>query len=426
MRNVRIVTRHEFRTATTRLSYIITTAAVPVLVALGVAGFAIFTLVTRGDAGTESAPSVERSSDLPRLGYVDLTGSPPLFGGHQEQASAVFTPLADREAGIAALEAERIDALFVFPPDFAESGTVAQVQIAEDEAGVFGPEVRSYSQALRGFVLSNLFADEVPARLASRLHTPYRLATEVIGTESTDADDLGFDIGRAAFFAIAGVSLLVSVFFSSGYMLNALVEEKENRVMEVLLSSVKPDALLLGKFFGLGAAGLLQMAAWLASIGAGVLALGLLVEIPANLLTMPGVGDIAIAAAYFLFGYALFSSLMAAVGAVTTSLREANQISALVIVPAFIPIWLNFILFSDPEGFVARALSYIPVTAPVAGLIRLAIDAMEPLETVAALVVLAACAAGALWLALRLFRTYLLMYGKRPTLKEMARSVVSG
>ena len=427
MGSVRIVTRHEFRTAVTRLSFIITTAAVPLLVTLAVAGFAIFTLVTRGDGDTESAPGTERSDELPRLGYVDLTAGPALFGGHREQADALFVPVSDRDAGIAALTDEQIDALFVFPPDYPDTGTVVRIRITDDGGGVFGSDGPSYSGTLRGFVLSNLFADEVPPALAERLQIPYALVIEEVRPDGgTEDESEGFDLGRAAFFAVAGISLLFSVFFSSGYVLNALVEEKENRVMEVLLSSVKPDALLLGKFFGLGAAGLLQMAAWLASIGVGVLVISLIVDIPAGILTMPGVGDITIAAGYFLFGYALFASLMAAVGAVTTSLREANQISAIVIVPAFIPVWLNFIMFTEPEGTVARVLTYIPVTAPVTGLIRLAIDAMGPLETVAALLVLAASAAGALWLAMRLFRAYLLMYGKRPTLKEMARSVISG
>lgn len=427
MGSVRIVIRHEFRTAVTRPSYIILTAAVPVLVALAVAGFAIFTLVTRGDGDADNAPGVAQSADLPRLGYVDLTDGPALFDGHREQAGAVFVPVTDQEAGVAALKAEEIDALFVFAADFVETGRVVRVRIAEGEDGIFGPDGPSYGTALRGFVLSNLFAEDAPAGLAQRLRVPYTLVTQEVQLDGGAAeDDRGFDISRAAFFAIAGISLLVSVFFSSGYVLNALVEEKENRVMEVLLSSIKPDALLLGKFFGLGAAGLLQMATWLASVGVGALVLGLIVDIPTDLLTMPGVGDIAIAAAYFLFGYALFASLMAAVGAVTTSLREANQISAIVIVPAFIPVWFNFILFNEPEGTLARVLTYIPVTAPVTGLIRLAIDAMGPLETVAALLVLAVGAAGALWLAMRLFRAYLLMYGKRPTLKDIARSVVSG
>ena len=424
--SVRIVTRHEFRTAVTRPSYIILTAAMPVLVALAVAGFAIFTLVTREDAEAETASSAESSAQTPRLGYVDLTDGPALFGAHQDQPGAAFVPMPDRDAGIAALNDEQIDALFVFPRDYAETGTVVRVRIADDGGGVFGPDGPSYSGTLRGFVLSNLFADEVPVGLAERLRSPYTLVTEEVRPEGAEEESAGFDVGRAAFFAVAGISLLFSVFFSSGYVLNALVEEKENRVMEVLLSSVKPDALLLGKFLGLGAAGLLQMAAWLASVGVGVLVVGLIVDIPADILTMPGIGDIAIAAGYFLFGYALFASLMAAVGAVTTSLREANQISAIVIVPAFIPVWLNFILFTEPEGTVARVLTYIPVTAPVTGFIRLAIGAMGPLETVAALLVLAACAAGALWMAMRLFRAYLLMYGKRPTLKDMARSVVSG
>lgn len=428
MGNVRIVTRHEFRTAVTRASYIITTAAVPVLVALAVAGFTIFTLVTRDDSHTEAAAGVEGGAELPRIGYVDLTDGPALFGEHREQAGAVFVPVADREAGIAALANQEIEALFVFPADFIETGWVARIRIAEDGAGVFGPDGPSYSGALRGFVLSNLFAEGVPAGLAERLRLPYRLVPEEVQPDggATEDESSEFNVGRAAFFAVVGISLLFSLFFSSGYLLNALVEEKENRVMEVLLSSVTPDALLLGKFFGLGAAGLIQMAAWLASIGVGVAVIGLIVDIPAGLLVIPSVANVAVAAAYFLLGYSLFASLMAAVGAVSTSLREANQISAIVIIPAFIPIWLNFIMFTEPEGTVARVLTYIPVTAPVTGLIRLAIDAMGPLETVAALLVLAASAAGALWLAMRLFRAYLLMYGKRPTLKDMARSVASG
>ena len=428
MGSVRIVTRHEFRTAITRLAYIITTAAVPVLVALAVAVFAVITFVNREDGDSEAAPGIAQSEDLPRLGYVDLTSGPALFGGHQEQPGAVFVPVSDRGAGVAALASEEIDALFVFPADFVETGTVVRVQVADDGGGIVGPDGPSYSGALRGFVLSNLFADEVPAGLVERLQTPYELVTEEVRPDGDAAEDDSseFDLGRAAFFAVVGISLLFSLFFSSGYLLNALVEEKENRVMEVLLSSVKPDALLLGKFFGLGAAGLLQMLAWLASIGVGVLVIGLIVEIPAALLPVPSVVDIAVAAAYFLLGYALFASLMAAVGAVSTSLREANQISAIVIIPAFIPVWLNFILFTEPEGTVARILTYTPFTAPVTGLIRLAIDAMDPVEAIAALLVLALFAAGALVLAMRLFRAYLLMYGKRPTLKDIARSVVSG
>ena len=428
MGSVRIVTRHEFRTATTRLSYIITTAAVPVLVALAVAGFAIFTLVTGDDGDAEPVPGVERSSDSERIGYLDLTEGPVLFGGHREQAGAVFVPVSDREAGVAALANEEIEALFVFPADFGDTGTVVRVRVDEGEGGVFDFEGSSYSTALRGFVLSNLFAREVPARFAERLRVPYQLVTEEIQPDggAAEEDSADFDPGRAVFFGIVGISLVFSIFFSSGYLLNALVEEKENRVMEVLLSAVKPDALLLGKFFGLGAAGLLQMLAWLTSIGVGVLLIGLMVDIPAELLAVPAVADIAVAAVYFLLGYALFGSLMAAVGAVSTSLREANQISALVIVPAFIPLWLNFILLAEPEGTLARVLTYIPFTAPVTGLIRLAIDAMGPIEMLTALLVLAVCAAGALVLALRLFRAYLLMYGKRPTLKDMARSVVRG
>ena len=180
MGSVRIVTRHEFRTAITRLAYIITTAAVPVLVALAVAVFAVITFVTREDGDSEAAPGIAQSEDLPRLGYVDLTSGPALFGGHQEQPGAVFVPVSDRGAGVAALASEEIDALFVFPADFVETGTVVWIQVADDGGDIFGPDGPSYSGSLRGFVLSNLFADEVPAGLAERLQTPYELVTEEV------------------------------------------------------------------------------------------------------------------------------------------------------------------------------------------------------------------------------------------------------
>ena len=428
MRNVRIVARHEFRTALSRLSYIILTAAPAVLIALAVVGLVIYTAVNIGEADDDAGGGTQQAD---RVGYVDNTGASggALFLGHQRQVGALFVPMPDRAAGIAALAAEEIDALFIFPEEFAATGAVVRVRVAEQQiAGLFGAESGgSYTGALRGFVLANLFARDVSPELTERLSVPYVLRTEEVQPDGSPAEDAREPvIGRAAFFIVVGVSLMVSIFFSAGYMLNALAEEKENRVMEVLISSVKPSALLLGKVLGLGAAGLLQMIGWMAPIAIGLLLVNLIVDIPASLIAAPSLSDILVAAAYFLFGYLLFASLMAAVGAVTTSLREANQVSALVILPAFIPVWLNFLLLSSPEGPLARVLTLVPFTAPVTGLMRHAVDAIGVGETVAALLILAASAAAAIFLAMRLFRIYLLTYGKRPTAREIARGVLRG
>ena len=217
----------------------------------------------------------------------------------------------------------------------------------------------------------------------------------------------------------------MTIFMSSGYLLNALSEEKENRVMEVLLSSVKPEALLVGKFAGLGAAALVQMTIWIASIGFALLGFSLIVDLPGGLVALPAFSDIVIIAAYFVIGYFFFASLMASLGAATTSLREANQASALITVPSFAPLWFLGVILPNPDGTLAKVFSYIPVTAPVAAMIRRALDAMDIWEVALSLSILAIFSILGTVLAARLFRAYLLMHGQRPSIAQIARTVLS-
>ena len=127
--------------------------------------------------------------------------------------------------------------------------------------------------------------------------------------------------------------------------------------MEVLLSSIKPEHLMFGKLVGLGAASLLQIAVWTATAMASVLALNLIVDLPIELTSdvVPAPGRLLIALAYFLLGYALIGTLLAAIGAVTTNQRQAGNISAFVILPAVAPMWFMFLLLEEPDGALAEA-----------------------------------------------------------------------
>ncbi|GAH57167.1 unnamed protein product, partial [marine sediment metagenome] len=130
-----------------------------------------------------------------------------------------------------------------------------------------------------------------------------------------------------------GFLLIMAIFSSSGYLLQGLGEEKENRIMEILLSSVSPRQLLTGKVLGLGAAGLVQVVIWLLSIVflvqlasttiGGVLST---LQIPGNLLVLGIV--------YFILGYLLFAVLMAGIGAIGATARESQQMSMLILMPA--------------------------------------------------------------------------------------------
>src|SRR5690606_11179757 len=111
------------------------------------------------------------------------------------------------------------------------------------------------------------------------------------------------DGARLAFYVIVGVLLIMAVFMTSGYLLQGLNEEKENRIMEVLLSSIRPQQLLFGKLFGLGAAGLFQMLIWVVSGVVFVAVLGTMVEVPAGIDLIPPIDAVIVALLYFVLGY---------------------------------------------------------------------------------------------------------------------------
>lgn len=410
-----LVARHEFAVTIGRLGFRVFAAAVPVIAVLALIGISIFQAVRGedGPAGNVNGPSAETTS----VGYVDLTvgeDGNPLLTSFREQENVVFAPYVDEDAGRAALRADEIAALYVFPRDFLETGSVVRVRMA-NSGGSAG------TAALRGFVLSNLFADETSAARLERIIRPY-VQTTVEITESgapVDDEDDGADF---LFFFGAGMLLLVSVLTTAGYLLQGLSEEKENRIMEVLLSSLKPEQLMFGKLLGLGAAGLLQMAIWTTSLVVFLLLFNRVTDAPLEL-RAPPIEAIAVTLAYFLLGYAFFGTIQAALGVVAASQKEANNIAVFVVLPAVSPMWFLAVLVEHPDGALAWALSLVPFTAPVTGFIRFGLDAMSAAEVALSLGVLAACTALAVWLAARLFRAYLLMYGQRPRIGDIVRTL---
>ena len=420
MRKTWLVARHEFSVTLGRLAYRIFAASVPVLAIVALIGIAIFQAVSSDDTSQEDTSTTP--PEAVTFGYVDLTtgeDGQPLFTGFQRQGSTVFTPYADQEAATAELLEGSIDRLFVFPADYMETGTV--VEIREERAGLFDTGRRN--SALRRFVVENLFAEQVGSERLERIVTPYRLAVDEVSESGVATDeDTGPD---AAIFIVASVLFLVAAFTASGYLLQGLTEEKENRIMEVLLSSIKPEHLMFGKLIGLGAAGLLQMAVWTVAGVGFLLALVLIVDLPFELTReiVPSPGRLLVAFAYFLLGYAFIGTLLAAIGAVTTNQRQAGNITAFVILPAVAPMWFMIVLLEDPEGTLARVLSLVPITAPVTSLMRLSLGGMDGMDVLLSLAVLSLSVAVVVWLTARLFRAYLLVYGQQPSMRHLIRTL---
>ena len=415
-----LVARHEFSVTVGRLSYRIFAAAVPALMMLGFVAVAVFTIVHSDDPPDGDAPADPTASAV-AVGYVDRTvgeDGGPLFTGFRRQGDATFTPYPDREAAVRAGREGRVDRLFLFPADYLRTGTVVEVKGA-------GLSERGQIPELRRFIVENLSAGRIGPERIERIVSPYQLATLALDATGAPTDDDDRFVDRIVFVVI-GWLLIISAFTAAGYLLQGLSEEKENRIMEVLLSSIKPEHLMFGKLVGLGAAGLLQMGIWTAAGVAFVLALRPLVDYPPELAAAPSPGALLLALTYFLLGYALLGSLQAAIGAVTTNSRAAGNIAAFVILPAMAPLWFVAVLIETPDGTLARILSFIPVTAPVTSLLRLSLGGMPASDVVVSLAGLSLSVGVVVWLATRLFRAYLLTYGQRPRVGDLLLTLRGG
>ena len=228
------------------------------------------------------------------------------------------------------------------------------------------------------------------------------------------------------FALIIVVMLYMALMLYGQAVLRGVMEEKQTRVAEVVISSVPSWQLLGGKVIGVGAVGLTQLAVWIAS---GLLLLRyrqpLLDKLGVDAVpfTPPDVtvGMGLVLLLFFVAGYVFYSSLFAAVGAMVSSEQEAQQ----ALMPIILLLVSSFVFFqpilSKPTSGLAHTLSWLPFSAPIVMPLRMAVIPIAGWEIAVSLISVAAGSYIAVWLAARIYRTGLLMYGKRPTMRELAR-----
>jgi ABC-2 type transport system permease protein len=211
--------------------------------------------------------------------------------------------------------------------------------------------------------------------------------------------------------------LVFSIIIGASGLAQAVAEEKECHMIEVLLTSVKPLSVMAGKVLAIGAAQLVMITVWVGSV---VLIVPTIFDvIPAAPELPMNLGVIAWVLAFFLAGYFMTAVFMAGMGAMTTRVQEANQLAFLVIMPLFAPINAVTVIISKPDGVVARVLSFIPFTAPTTMMVRLATEGSSILESLASLAVVVLTGVASLWVSARVFRAGLLMYGQRMSLRRV-------
>ena len=211
--------------------------------------------------------------------------------------------------------------------------------------------------------------------------------------------------------------MFMGIFGMGQHMLTSVIEEKNSRVMEVLLSAVSPFELMAGKIMGLAGISLTVMTLW-AAAACGTAYYGAArwwdvnIDLPAGILPYFVI--------YFVLGFLMFSSILAGIGSVCNTIKEAQSLMMPISLVFILPMVAWFNLAQRPDGLLARVLSFLPPLTPMVMTLRLASTPPPSfLEVFASIILLAAFVPAVMWVAAKVFRTGILMYGKRPGLWEV-------
>jgi ABC-2 type transport system permease protein len=350
------------------------------------------------------------------IGYVDELGG---FQQSTSQGSITLVRFDTSDEATDALVKGEIGEYFVIPSDYISTGVVNRYTLKKQLAA--SPAVTA---AINNFLVANLLAGKVPAATIARIEAPSNLVTTRLTETGEVAPEQG-GYGNLVIPFVFGVLLALSIIFSSTYLLQGLADEKENRLIEILLSSVSARQLLTGKVLGMGAAGLVQVAVWAisaplllnlasSSIGGFIST----IQLPANFIVL--------AIVYFILGYLLFAVISAAIGAISSNSREGQQLIGVFTLPALIPLWFTSLLMFFPNSHAWVFFTIFPLSAPVEVIMRLGVGVVPAWQLVVSMAVMALAIIGTLLLTIRIFRTYLLMYGKRPGFGEILRNLRTG
>ncbi len=420
MRFIWVVISYEFRRQFARRAYLFTTFGIPLL---AIIAFSIYLGVTQldnqdtnkeADAKTPEQQLAELYKDYDPVGYVDFSGLFP------EPTTPPFNEKVHRYETEAeaqrALKDGEIASYYVIPSDYAETGKV------EAFAQTFSINLSEQSDLIESFILASLIQDEATASVYIRLQFPstiIRHTLEENGESLTrnESDELR-DFWLVYVFSII---LFVSTMTSSSYLMQSVVEERETRMIEIILSSVRPLRLLSGKVIAMGSLGILQIVVWLGTaVFLGTLAVDNL-ELFNNFEIRPY--SLIISLIYFLGAFLMIGAGSAAIGAITGNLRDASQLLTVIVLPSVAPLWLLAVIAEDPNGTVARVLSLIPITAPLTIVMRATITDIPIIELILSFVSVVLGSLFFIWIASRLFRVGVLLSGSSIPVRQAIRYI---
>jgi ABC-2 type transport system permease protein len=411
MNKVVLIIQREYLTRVRKKSFIVMIFVVPLLI-LAMGG--VIALVAKD------------SDKLSTLQIVNVSDDSKIFAGKFHDVSNIKFTVShqDLKADKADSKAdENISTLYI-PADYAKKGVIqifskkkSPMQLTDEVEKQMADIAFNYNMVLHHID-------------TAVIHSIKKADISVNTVEITEAGDKNSNLGANMGVGIAcAIFIYISLFIYGGQVMRGVIEEKTSRIIEVIISSVKPFQLMLGKIIGVGLVGLTQFSAWIIlSVISSKIAghafnspQGFMAGIMATLSTIPFGYIMGCFLFYFLTGYLLYSALFAAVGSAVDSETETQQFMFPITLPLLFTYMLSVtVLFRAPDSALAVWLSIIPFTAPVAMMVRLPFD--PPTWQIALsmfmMVVGFICTT---YVAARIYRVGILMYGKKASFKELSK-----
>ena len=443
MRKFLAVVKHEYKKIVLKWSFLIGTLLFPIIAA----GFAVVpaiifsikgepTRIAIVDVSGKVAPRIKENLSTERLrakseqavkdAMKDVGASPDQkmqANAEMFSESIIFSDYTAAEKSDEQIRRElngqilekKLDGYLIIPPDFET--TDAKFEFRSRKAGDFTTE-RNLRDALNEAVRSE--------RLARANISEERLKdlSKNVNFDAKNLDESGSEKDSDGILAasfIIGLMIYITLAIYGQMIMSAVVEEKETRIAEILFSSAKPFELMMGKLVGVGLAGLTQLAIW---IGSALILLGIgaanysAAGIP---LPIPNITPLMVVLffVYFLLGFFIYASIFALIGSMVTSVQEGGQFSFPPIMLLLVGFYFSFAVIRDPNSSLSFWVSIAPFFAPITMPVRILAETPPFWQIGLSIFINSLAIAAMVWLAARVYRVGMLMYGKRATIPEV-------
>ena len=425
-----VIFKSEFIRRFTSKSYILTTLLMP----FGLAAFiALITFISLSAMSDGSS----------RLAIIDESGQ--LGASLEALGSDRVTPVLIPSSSEA----------IAMTQDSVRAGVYAGVVVLPDsliegkgEALLYTIEGTSGNSGLSGWIRTHVSDLIIRYRLAE-INLGEEVLTIVenrVGVESFKLADVGVADDDSGYFVVLGFLMAFLIYMAillyGSFVMQAVVEEKSTRIVEIIISSARPFDLLMGKVLGVGMTGLVQMGAW-ALMLSGIMIYGGTIAalfIDPSTLNLPETATSAevMAAAdipipqldpmifaafvlFFLMGYLMYASLFAAVGSAVENVQDAQSLTIPLMLPIILAMAVLTPVIESPDSTLATIMSHFPLTSPIIMMVRISITDIPLWEVGLSLAILLGSFLGAIWFSGRIYRVGVLSYGKKPSLAELIR-----